>query len=557
MSTVVSPKNLGVYRNILALIWKHGNRQALETLGLTRLPEFLLPSDSDTRPGPGDLADDLEKLGPTYIKIGQVLSAQLNVLPPEYMEAMSRLQDDVKPTPFDELVPVIEAGIGEPFRSVFRDVDTGPLGSASLGQVYRAELLDGTAVAIKVQRPGAAERVAEDFDALMHVARTLDGLTRSRYALESMCEHTRQQIEAELDYTREATNLATMRRLMRDEPRVRVPRPYRSLCSKQVLVMDFMPGERLTDLSPRRIDELDGDDLANRLFKKYLDHILVEGFFHADPHPGNVLVDDENRILLLDLGMAGRIAPQLRADLTQLVLAIVDGRGEDVADLAIGIGSPQAGFSRDAFRRAISDLVLVHYNHSIDAMNIGDVVLQIAQKCGEHRVNIPPILSTVGKALLNLDQLGQVLSPGFNPRDAIQQHTSPILWQDLLKAISPVTYAGQAFEVRRLVQQLPRQFGSVLDTLAREDKGFKIDAIDERELINGFEKIANRITYGLIIAALFISGAMIMNIDSTTWRLGGIPWLSWLLFLAGGFGIVLVLGGIALFKGTKKPSPNN
>jgi predicted unusual protein kinase regulating ubiquinone biosynthesis (AarF/ABC1/UbiB family) len=550
MSLAVSPKNVGKYTEFLSLIWKYGNRHFLKTIGLQKLPGFN-GKDEDASPGPEDLAEDLEKLGPTYIKIGQLLSAQLNILPPKYMEAMSRLQDNVEPLQFDEIVPVIEEGLGTPYRSVFREFDTVAIGSASLGQVYRAQLMDGTPVAVKVQRPGALDRISEDFEAIGHIASGIDSMTNNQYGLSDIATHTENQLRAELDYTLECNNLARMRKLMSDVDRVNVPKPISHLTSERVLVMSYLPGERLTSLSPKRIEEVDGDELATKLFKKYLDHILVEGFFHADPHPGNVLVDEHNDLVLLDLGMVGRVPPRMRAMLTQLVLAITDGRGEDVAEAAIQIGDPKGGYDRDAFTRAISELVLLQYNNTIEAMNIGDVVLQIAKLCGEHRVKVPPLLSTVGKALVNLDQLGQVLSPGFNPSQAIRDHTAPILWQDFWQAISPTTFFGEVFEIKRLAQNLPFRLNTIIDTLAREDRGIKIDAIDERELLNGAEKIANRITYGLMIAALFIAGAMIMNIDQAGWRLGGVPVISIVMFVAGTIGIGITLAGMYFVRGPK------
>lgn len=552
MSLAIAPKNLATYRELLGLIWKYGNRQALKSIGVDRLPGFS-GSEDDQQPGPEELADDLERLGPTYIKIGQLLSAQLNILPPQYMEAMSRLQDDVEPVSFEKIAPLMEASMGQPMRSIFREFDTIPIGSASLGQVYTAELMDGTPVAVKVQRPGAREQVDSDFESLGHIASAIDQLTQKRYSLEEICEHTKHQIEAELNYTLEANNLARMRSLMKGVDRVSVPRPYVEHCTEQVLVMAYLPGESLLSLSPRRLEAIDGDDLATTLFKKYLDHILVEGFFHADPHPGNVLVTETNDLVLLDLGMVGRVPPRMRAMLTQLVLAIVDGRGDDVAEASIKIGEPMDGYDRDRFARAISDLVLQHYNHSIEAMSVGDVVLRIAWLCGEHRVKVPPLLSTVGKAMVNLDQLGQSLSPGFNPGEAIRSHTAPILWQDFWQMISPSAFFGEVFEIKRLAQNLPFRLNTIIDTLAREDRGIKIDAIDERELIRGFEKVANRITYGLVVASLFIAGAMIMNVENAGWRWGGIPLLSIVMFVAAAIGLGGILTGIVVFHGPKSP----
>lgn len=545
MSLPVSPKNISAYTELLGLVWKYGNRQVLESIGLSDLPGFRASKD-DERPDPKELANDLERLGPTYIKAGQLLSAQLNILPPEYMEAMSRLQDKATPRPFEEMVTVIQEDLEGPWQIEFRKIDPEPIGSASLGQVYQAELKDGTPVAIKVQRPGNQQRVEEDFEALSHLARMLDHLTESRYAFEEICDHTRQMIEQELDYTLEADNLTTMRKLMEDLPSIRIPRPFTELSSKRVLVMDYLPGERLGDVSRQRLRDMESEELATALFKKYLDHILVEGFFHADPHPGNVLVHEDNSLVMLDLGMVGRIPPRLRSRLTQLVLAVIDGRGEDVADCAEQIGVPLDGYNRDRFVAEISELVLLHYNHSIKTTNIGDVVLQIARLCAQHRVKVPPLLSMVGKTLVNLDQLGQSLSPGFNPSQKIQEHANAILTQEFFKAVNPKVYYGEVLEVRRLIQNLPLRVNQILDTVARSDKGIKIDAINEVELIRGVEKIANRITMGLIIAAMFIAGAMVMNVDPT----GGIPVLSWVLFSAGTVGVIVVVTGMLVLRGS-------
>jgi len=551
MSLALSPQNLKVYSTILGLLWKYGNREAFKAIGLDKLPGFS-GKDQDETAGPEDLADDFEKLGPTYVKIGQVLSAQLNILPPEYMDAMSRLQDHVKPFPFEEAVDVIEHGIGEPIRSVFAHIDQAPIGSASLGQVYKAQLLDGTTVALKVQRPGAGKQVDQDFDALTHLAGAIDRLTEERYGLREVARHTHHQIKEELDYKAEASNIAKLRSLMNDEPLIVVPGVFRSLCADRVIVMEYIDGKKVTALSPREMDRIDGETIASTVFKKYLDHILVEGFFHADPHPGNVLIDGQGRCVLLDVGMVGRVPPRMRGLLTQLVLAIVDGRGEDVAEVAIEIGEVKNKFTRDAFTRDIGELVLQRHTESIKRVSIGDTVLEIASLCGEHHLVVPPLLSTIGKTLLNLDQLGEVLCPEFNPASQIRKHTGSILWKDVWRMISPTVLIGETFEIERFVRVLPRRLSQIVDTLAREDKGFRIDAIDEDRLISGFNKIANRITHGLIIAALLIAGAMIMNVDRVGWRLGGVPALSWAMFVVAGLWIVFIVGGMFLFDFEKQ-----
>ncbi|BAM02902.1 ABC1 kinase family protein [Phycisphaera mikurensis] len=579
MSLALSPSNLKVYRDILGLVWRHGNREALDAIGIGKLVEKVRDDDA---PGPDDLAKDLEKLGPTYIKIGQILSTQLNVLPPPYMEAMARLQDHVEPLPPETIHKLIEEAFGKPASEVFAEFDDEPLGSASISQVHRAVTHAGELVAVKIQRPRAKQQIARDFDALAHVAETIDGMTHTRYELQVMLDHTRGQLELELDFNKEAANLQRMGELLEDTPEIRVPRAYLDLSSERVLTMEFIAGDSVADAKERlragerekrgRLEAVgvragpvgagvavtgdalavDGPELAQIIFKKYLEHILVEGFFHGDPHPGNVLLDGENRLVLLDLGMVGRVDPRMRERLLQLVLGIVDGRGEQVADVALQIGTARKGCDQASFKRQISGLVLAKHEDRIDGLRIGEVVLEIARLCGEERVSLPPVLTTIGKTLLNLDQLGQSLDPRFDPSATIRAHTWPLVVMATSKALAPTDLIAQGLGVKRFLEVMPARLDRLLENLSREDRGIKIDAIDENRLIAGFEKIANRISHGVMVASFFVAGALIMNVRHPGPMLLELPLLSWLMFAAGLLGLAFLLGATAFLTDRKK-----
>lgn len=587
MSLALSPSNLKVYRDILGLVWRHGNREALDAIGIGKLVDKVR---EDNAPGPADLAKDLETLGPTYIKIGQILSTQLNVLPPAYMEAMARLQDHVEPLAPEVIHRLIEEAFGKPASEVFAEFDEDPLGSASISQVHRAVTHQGEVVAVKIQRPNAKQQIARDFDALAHVAETIDGLTASRYELEVMLDHTRGQLELELDFNKEAANLQRMAELLADTPEIRVPRPHLELSSERVLTMEFIAGDSVAEAagrlragtpeaqararalaqSPPQTEAgiaatvppgvtaaaamglgspgIDGAALAQVIFKKYLEHILVEGFFHGDPHPGNVLLDEQDRLVLLDLGMVGRVDPRMRERLLQLVLGIVDGRGEQVADVALQIGAARKGCDQAAFKRQISGLVLAKHEDRIDGLRIGEVVLAIARLCGEERVSLPPVLTTIGKTLLNLDQLGQSLDPRFDPSATIRAHTWPLVVMATSKALSPTDLIAQGLGVKRFLEVMPARLDRLLENLSREDRGIKIDAIDENRLIAGVEKVANRVSNGVMVASFFVAGALIMNVRHPGPMLFGMPVLSLLLFSAGVVGMLVILGAIALLR---------
>jgi predicted unusual protein kinase regulating ubiquinone biosynthesis (AarF/ABC1/UbiB family) len=404
MDLPFKPSNLVVYKRILGLVWKYAGSHALAGSGLDKEQE---PEDlPDGEPTPDELAHDLEKLGPTYVKIGQLLSTQLNVLSKPYVEALSRLQDHVEPFEYDLVRETFTEEFSQPPEELYASFDREPIAAASLGQVHKATLHTGEAVAVKVQRPGARKQVAEDFDALMHVAALIDAHFDNKYELRKMLRHTRTLLERELDYQQEASNLRNIGRLLEREQSITVPEPVDPLCSTRVLTMQFIEGKKITDIGPLRRMEVGGEKLAETLFHSYLDQILIHGFFHADPHPGNVLMTGDNRIALIDLGMVGRIAPRMREDLLQLVLAVVDGRGDEAADLAGKIGTPSRAYDHPTFKQEISDLVMSHHTSSVKGLKFGQVMLDIAAICGQRDVGIPPEIATIGKTLLNLDQIG-------------------------------------------------------------------------------------------------------------------------------------------------------
>jgi len=286
--------------------------------------------------------------------------------------------------------------------------------------------------------------------------------------------------------------------------------------------------------------DLDGAPLAEALCRAYLKQILVDGFFHADPHPGNVFVTQDGRIALLDLGMVGRLAPSMQESLLKLLLAISEGRGEDAAELAIRIGEPLADFDETRARRELAEMVLANQGQRVEDIQIGRTMLELSRIGLECGIRMPPELTMLAKALLNIDQVARALDKRFDPNASIRRNAGSIMRKRTLKSLSPGKVFAGMLEVQEFVEKLPNRLNRLIDNVTHNRVRVKVDAIDEVLLMEGLQKIANRITFGVVIAALIIGAALLMRIE-TRFRIFGYPGLAILLFLGAaitGFGLV-------------------
>jgi predicted unusual protein kinase regulating ubiquinone biosynthesis (AarF/ABC1/UbiB family) len=385
--------------------------------------------------------------------------------------------------------------------------------------------------------------MVEDLDALEEIAEFLDSHTEMgrRYEFGAMLDELRKSLLRELDYRQEANNLTTLREQLDKFERLVVPEPIADYSTARVLTMDYVHGRKVTDLTPLGRMEFDGDGLAEEMFRAYLEQILVNGFFHADPHPGNVFLTDDYRIALIDLGMVGRIMPGLQEQLLQLLLAIADGRGDDAADIAMKVGDRKENFDETQFRRRIAEIVVRQQGSTVGQMEVGRIVLEVTQAAGESSIRVPSELTMLGKTLLNLDQVGRTIAPEFDPNASIRRNAAQIMQQRLMKSLSPGNLFSGVLELKDLLQRLPSRINKIIDAVANNQMKISVDAIDEQTLIVGFQKVANRITVGLIIAALIVGAAMLMRVE-TSFRIWGYPGLAILLFLAAaGAGVILLV----------------
>lgn len=554
-ATTTHPHRLRRYRDIARFLVKYGHSDLVARPGMGDLfdagDDSLDPAaggsgresdaQSEMESEAEQLTADLEAMGPTFIKLGQLLSSRTDLVPPAFARAMSRLQDDVKPFGFEEVERIVAEELGVRISKAFSSFEAEPLASASLGQVHRAQMRDGRPVVVKVQRPGVRARIAEDMVVLGELARLVDNHTEAgrRYGFADLLAQFQQSLRAELDYRQEAANLTRLRAIVAPYDRLVVPRPIEDYTTGVVLTMDYIPSRKVTDIGPLGRLELDGAVLAEQLFKAYLDQILLEGFFHADPHPGNVLLSDHGDLVLLDLGMVARVPRAMREQLVKLLLNLSDGNGLATADVAIAIGTPLEDFDRGQFCSQAAELVERGAGLSLAQIDAGTTVMQLLRIAGDTGLRLPPELSLLGKALLNLDQVAHILDPDFQPFAAIKAHSAAIMKSQMKS--SPGGAFSALLEARDFAEQLPGRVNKVMDALAEGDFHVNVKAFDEAELLRGLQKLANRITTGMVLAALILGAALLMRVPTSS-KLFGYPTVAILCFLAAtGGGFVLLI----------------
>lgn len=542
----VAPTHLRRYKDVALLFLKYGNGHVISQSGFgddSSLEKIEATKSAEK------LADDLEALGPAFVKIGQLLSTRGDLFPPPFLDALSRLQDNVEPVPVEEVEEVIQEELGVRISKAFESFERKPLAAASLGQVHLATLRGGRPVAVKVQRPGIRKQITDDLDSLQTIAEFLDAHTElgKKYETCRIIEQFRSTIMRELDYQREAGNLTELRRNLKDFERLRIPSVIDNYSTARVLTMDYIPGTKITSLSGAVMTDLDGDALAEELFHAYLKQILVDGFFHADPHPGNLLLTHDRNIAILDLGMTGRIQQRLRDQLVHLLAGISEGNGIQAAEAAMGIAEEkEEGIDRATFISAVEEIVGSAKSREMANIDMGTLVLQVTRACADAGLRIPQEIGMIGKALMNLDRVGGVLSPRFDPQEAIRRHLGDVSRARIKDTLTSANLMGMLTEVKQFFGQLPLRMNRIMDLLADNKMKVRVDSIDEKALILGLQKVANRITMGLILAALIVGSSMLARVE-TSFRIFGYPGLAMVFFLAAAAGAI-TLGIQILFK---------
>lgn len=536
----LKPSHLARYRDVAWLLIKYGFSDLVHTSSLaTCLPDEPCATDEEQAvrdSSPREFAADLEQLGPTFVKLGQVLSSRGDLLPQPYIEALSRLHDDVQRVPFEHIERIILEELGKRVDVVFKQFEREPMAAASLAQVHRARLHDGTLVAVKIQRPGIRSQIAEDLESLMEIATELEAhsSTARRYEICRIVDTLAARLSEELNYRNELQNAKRLKENLVDYQHIRVPGMFDKLCTDRVLTMQFVKGKKITELTPEELKQYNGRALADELFDCYLHQLLVDGCFHADPHPGNLVVTEDAQIYLLDFGLMTRLNPSMKSHLLKVLVHLSEGRGEQVAHELLNSSRETSSADAAEFREMIERLIASHGDSELMDIPAGRIVLEIQKAAADTGLCIREELKMLGKTLLQLDEIVQKLDPDFNPNEALRRHVTSLM----TRRADPQTAIGEfwqmATESTELLRAIPQRLNRFTRMLAQNEVRVKVDAVDEAALLKGIHKIANRITAGLVLASLIIGASLMMRLE-TEWEIFGYPAIAMIFFLTAAF----------------------
>lgn len=492
---------------------------------------------------PEELTQDLISMGPTYVKLGQLLSTRPDLLPPNFMEALSTLQDDVEVVGYDVIEEIFREEIGVRISKAFASFEEVPLASASIGQVHKAVLHSGEDVVVKIQRPGIRKRFIEDLDALMSISEKAESFseTARNYAVHNVIEELRYILLKELDYTLEAQNLLTLKSNLEDFEHLFIPAPCLDYCSSRVLTMEYVDGSKITKISPLKPMEMNMEPLVDELVKGYLKQIIVDGFAHADPHPGNVYLTTDNKIALMDLGMVAKFSNKMQETILKLMIGLSNYYSSRISTILLAISEyDEKTVDLALFRKNIERKVQESENQKAKDLKSGRTLIEINQMAAKQGIHIPVELNVLGKILLNMDQIVAYLTPEYDLNEAVKQYLQELLQRRMKENLKPSNLIELFLETKELTENLPFRLNKFTENLADNKLRVKVDTIDEVRFTSAFQKVANRITAGLIVAGLIMGSALLVRIPSS-WTIGGYPGFAFILFvLAALIGLYLL-----------------
>lgn len=539
------PRHIRRYREIAEILADYGFGAILTQLGLSEhlnLPRRILrrrPLDEERVSLPRRFRLVIEDLGPTFVKLGQILSTRSDLLPPEFLNELDKLQDDVSPLAWMPLKQVIEKELDAPVEELFASVDPIPLASASIAQVHTATLLNGDEVVIKIQRPNVDKIINTDLDILYHLAQLAQERTAfgERYEVVELAEEYSIALREELDFRREGRNADRFRDNFAEEPLLKVPKVYWEYCTRKVLVLERISGIKINNIAAIDAAGYDRKKLASNAADFILKEVLVDGFFHADPHPGNLLIIPGEIIGVLDFGTVGRLDNRDRVDLARLFIVIVQLDAEGVVDqlMRMGIASPK--IDRVALYRDLRRLLMKYHGLPLYDIPATEVLEGLEPIIYEHKLRIPSDYWLLIKTIVLMQGVGLGLDPEFDIFQASRPYIGKLFRQIWSPARWGTSLARMGTDWGDFVISFPRQSIRILDQMERGDFEFRIDVPELDRATQRMDTIVNRLIFSVLVSALIVALALLIPQLNLSWPWSFITWI-----IMAGFFTMIFLG---------------
>ena len=558
IETLLASRDLGRLQTIVGVLIRHGLGDVVHRLGLTEqlaraghAAQMEHAADLARLEPPVQVRLAMEELGPTFVKLGQILAGRADLLGPEWIAEFEKLHSHVPPLPLDKLRPQLCEDLGGEPEAVFARFDTEPLAAASIAQVHRAQLKDGTEVIVKIRRPGIADTIAADLRLLGRLAALAEDQLPwlKPYQPQLLVKELAKSLQRELDLASECRNAERIAQNMAEMPWIVVPRVHWAHTCERVNVQDHIGG-----IAGNHLDALDGQGydrklLAQRGAQSVLKMIVEDGLFHADPHPGNVFYLPGDRIAFIDFGMVGRLSVKRRQELLSLLLGLVERNPQAVAEVLLDWTGDGSIADIDTLEAEIEAFVDQYYGVPLSQLSLGSMLADVTAILREHQLALPSDLALLIKAFITLEGLGRGLDPDFH----MAEEALPLLRKVLQAQYHPKVLAQRAWlNLRRtlaMVEQLPHDISRLMRNARRGKLNIHLDVLHLRRVGDQLTRAANRISMALVIAALIVGSSIVMTVQGGP-TLFGLPAFGFLGFVGA------VLGGLWLVRSIWRSTHN-
>ena len=515
-------RHLVRYQQIIRILFKYGFDDLVESLQIDQYLETGLNMinrkpheeiEKHNRPERFRMA--LEELGPTFIKLGQVLSTRPDLIPPEYLEELSKLQDKVPPFPFTQVVEIFFTETGKKPDELFREFDEQPLAAASIGQVHRGRLQNGNEVVIKVQRPDIENIVAVDLEILAHLASLMEQYLEELqgHRPSAVVDEFARSLALEIDYTVELANILRFGRQFKDNKTIYVPLVYSDLSTERILTMEFVEGAKISEVEALRSQGYDLCKIAERGAGLVMEQVFVHGFFHGDPHPGNIFILPDNVICFLDFGMMGRLSRKDREDFTNLMFAIVTENDRKVTDGVLSITTQFGKVDHDELSRDLADLVDRYAYLSLKDLQAGKILQELLDLIQRHKLCIKPNLYLMIKALSTIEGVGLMLDPDLELIKLAEPYIKMVKRERLNPSRLSEEIGITSAEYLKLIQEMPREARGIMRQLRAGKMMIKFEHLGLERLSKSLDRVSNRIAFAIVLAAQIIGSSLIVLSD--------------------------------------------